>query len=235
MALLVTADTGPMHLAAWTGWRVLNLSIGPVNAYETGPYPSGHFVLRPRLSCRGCWECVRSEVVCRARLDAARVAYVASRLARGEDGRLCGAAVPGYELLRTDRDALGVRRLTPLSPTDHPDAREAVGEFWRVTFGFLFGLWDAAPPQTAFDRLASDHPTLAASMTRGLAGLGAALGREHRRGDVPAVSFASGFAPHIRPLAGFVERVLQNGDGDRASRLRCLTLLERVAALACHV
>ena len=234
MALLVTPDTGPMHLAAWTGWRVLNLSIGPVSAHETGPYQPGHFVLRPRLSCRGCWECGRAEEVCRTRLDPARVAYVASRLARGEDERLRGAVVPGYELLRTDRDAWGLRRLTPLAPASRPDAREAVGEFWRTAFGFLFGLWSDAPARQAFERLAADHPALAASLSRGLAGLGAAVGRDLRRGEVPAVSFAAGFAPHTRPLAGFVERVLQNADGDRASRLRCLTLLERVAALACH-
>ena len=98
MALLVTPDTGPMHLAAWTGWRVLNLSVGPVSPHETGPYQPGHYVLRPRLSCRGCWECFREAVVCRDRLDPVRVGYVAARLARGEDDRLAGALIPAFEL-----------------------------------------------------------------------------------------------------------------------------------------
>jgi hypothetical protein len=231
MALLVTPDTGPMHLATWTGWRVLNLSIGPVNAHETGPFPPGHFVLRPRLSCRGCWECARPEPVCRIRLDPGRVAYVAARLARGEDDRLAGAVVPGYELLRSDRDATGLRRLTSLAASGVPDAREDVGEFWRTAFGWLFGLWDDGPPRQAFARLAVDHPAVAAAMGRGLSGLGAALGRDLRRGCIPDACFADGFAPHTRPLAGFVERVLQNSDGDRPSRLRCLTLLEQVASL----
>lgn len=232
MALLVTPDTGPMHLAAWTGWRVLNLSIGPVNAHETGPYQPGHFVLRPRLSCRGCWECVREGPACRAGLDPARVAYVASRLARGEDDRLAGARLPGYELLRTGRDAIGLYGLVPVAPGEPCDAREAVGAFWRAVFGWLFGAWDETVAATARTRLAAEHPALAAALARDLAGLGAALGRDARRGLVPDTGFVRSFPPLVRPLAGFFERVLQNGDGDRPSRLRCLSLLARAAALS---
>ena len=233
MDLLVTPDTGPMHLAAWTGWRVLNLSVGPVSAHETGPYQPGHFILRPQLSCRGCWGCFREAVVCRDRLDPARVAYVAARLARGEDARLAGAHIPGFELLRTATDAHGLRRLEPLSPSAGPvtDARELVGEFWRAAFGHFFGLWDAALPREAAVALAVGQGALHAALARGLARLGASLGREVRRGSIPDASFAAAFAPGVRPLAGYLERLLQNSDSDRASRLACLTLLERTASL----
>lgn len=231
MALLVTADTGPMHLAAWTGWRVLNLSVGPVNAYETGPYQPGHFVLRPRLSCRGCWACARPSVLCRELLDPVRVAYVAARLARGEEARLAGAGVPGCELLRTDRDERGLYRLSPLGLPAGPDAREALGEFWKASFGWLLGAWEADPARLASRRLGADHPGLVVLLGRGLAALGAALGRGAREGDVPDTGFLWRFSPPVRPLAGFVERVLQNGDGSRAARLRCLSLLEQVASL----
>lgn len=233
MDLLVTPDTGPMHLAAWTGWRVLNISIGPVSAHETGPYQPGHFVLRPRMSCRGCWECSRPDAACRQGLDPARAAYVAARLARGEDDRLGAARVPGYELARTAMDADGLRYLVPVAagPAGRPDAREAVGLLWRAVFGGLFGLWDDAPARAAALRLAGAHPALAASMGRALASLGASLGRDLRQGVVPDAAFAAAFPPHTRPLAGFLERVLQNADGDRPSRLRCLSLLERVAQI----
>uniref|UniRef100_I2PZJ3 ADP-heptose:LPS heptosyltransferase n=1 Tax=Desulfovibrio sp. U5L TaxID=596152 RepID=I2PZJ3_9BACT len=239
MALLVTPDTGPMHLAAWTGWRVLNLSIGPVSAHETGPYQPGHFVLRPRMSCRGCWACVRERPACRAGLDPAGVAYVAARLARGEDCRLAGARVPGYELLRSARDAAGLYALVPVGPDslsggrpDGPcDAREAVGGLWQAVFGWLFGAWGEDRAALALAGLAAGHPVLAGRFSRSLAGLGAALGRDARQGSVPDTGFAWRFAPLVRPLAGFFERVLQNGDGDRPSRLRCLSLLARVASL----
>jgi hypothetical protein len=233
MTLFVTADTGPMHLAAWTGWRVLNLSVGPVNPQETGPFQPGHYVLRPRMSCRGCWECVRPEPVCRRSLDPGRVAYVAARLARGEEARLAGARLPGMELWRTDRDTLGLYRLTPLEPAEGPDARESLGDFWKAAFGWLLGAVAVeGPARAAAADLAGRHPRLAASLGRGLAGLGAALGRGVREGEIPDASFCWRFPPHVRPLAGFFERVLQNADGSRQARLRCLSLLERVASLA---
>ncbi|MFP5259339.1 MAG: glycosyltransferase family 9 protein, partial [Acidobacteriota bacterium] len=235
MDLLVTPDTGPMHLAAWTGWRVLNLSVGPVSAHETGPYQPGHFVLRPRSSCRGCWACDRLAPVCRDRLDPVRVAYVAARLARGEDERLAGARIPGYELLQTVMDGYGLRRLAPLSRPGGdcagPDGRELVGEFWRAAFGHFFGLWDEALPRAAAAALAAGQPALHAALARGLVRLGGGIGCDLRRGRVPDASFADAFAPGVRPLAGYFERLLQNSDGDRASRLACLSLLSRAAGL----
>ena len=37
-----------MHLADWLGVPVLNLSMGPVRAHETGPYSPGQLVLMPK-------------------------------------------------------------------------------------------------------------------------------------------------------------------------------------------
>lgn len=231
MALLITPDTGPMHLAAWTGWRVLNLSVGPVNAWETGPYQPGHFVLRSRISCRGCWECTRPEVLCRQMLDPAQVAYVAVRLVRGEERRLAGAMLPGCELLRTARDESGLYRLDPLAPTETRGARDALGAFWQDAFGWLLGGLADAPARLEAGRLVAEHPGVAGVLRRGLAGLGTALGRGIREGYAPDAGFLWEFPPSVRPLAGFLERVLQNEDGSRAAWLRSLSLLEQVASL----
>ncbi|KAF0232164.1 MAG: putative glycosyl transferase family [Desulfovibrionaceae bacterium] len=57
LSLMVTPDTGPMHLAAWSGLQTLNLSMGPVNPWETGPFQPGHHVLRASMSCLDCWHC----------------------------------------------------------------------------------------------------------------------------------------------------------------------------------
>jgi hypothetical protein len=45
-ALLVGADSAPMHMASLTKTRCLNLSIGRVNFWETGPRAMGSWVLR---------------------------------------------------------------------------------------------------------------------------------------------------------------------------------------------
>jgi len=54
--LLVTADTGTMHLATAVGTRVLALFMATASCHETGPYGDGHFVMETRLPCHPCNE-----------------------------------------------------------------------------------------------------------------------------------------------------------------------------------
>ena len=52
--LLLTNDTGPMHLAVGVGTPVVDLSVGHVDFHETGPYGPGHWVVQPDLGCAPC-------------------------------------------------------------------------------------------------------------------------------------------------------------------------------------
>ena len=52
-SLLVTTDSGPMHLAAAMGTPVVAL-FGPTDPARTGPYGPGHRVIRRALSCAPC-------------------------------------------------------------------------------------------------------------------------------------------------------------------------------------
>lgn len=52
--LLLTNDTGPMHLAISAGTPVVDLSVGHVDFRETGPYGPGHWVVQPDLGCAPC-------------------------------------------------------------------------------------------------------------------------------------------------------------------------------------
>jgi hypothetical protein len=52
--LLITGDTGPMHMAAAVGTPVLSLFSGPAYPWETGPYGPGHFVLYADVPCAPC-------------------------------------------------------------------------------------------------------------------------------------------------------------------------------------
>jgi heptosyltransferase-1 len=53
-ALLVTTDSGPMHLAAAVGTPVVAL-FGPTDPARTGPYGEGHTVIRSDLPCSPCF------------------------------------------------------------------------------------------------------------------------------------------------------------------------------------
>jgi ADP-heptose:LPS heptosyltransferase len=50
---VITTDAGPMHLAAAVGTPVIAL-FGPTDPARTGPYGTGHTVVRTNLSCSPC-------------------------------------------------------------------------------------------------------------------------------------------------------------------------------------
>ena len=52
--VVVSTDTGPMHLAAAVGTPVVAL-FGPTAPWRTGPYGQGHRVLRAGVSCSPCF------------------------------------------------------------------------------------------------------------------------------------------------------------------------------------
>jgi lipopolysaccharide heptosyltransferase I len=54
MDLVITNDSGPMHLAAAFGTPVLAL-YGPTDPVRTGPYGSNHRVLKGKLRCQPCF------------------------------------------------------------------------------------------------------------------------------------------------------------------------------------
>jgi len=53
-SLLITNDSGPMHVAAAVGTAVVAL-FGPTSAARTGPYGVGHSVLTGNVPCRPCF------------------------------------------------------------------------------------------------------------------------------------------------------------------------------------
>ena len=53
-ATAVTVDTGPMHLAAAAGLKVVAL-FGPTAPWRTGPFGNGHIVIRKELDCNPCF------------------------------------------------------------------------------------------------------------------------------------------------------------------------------------
>ncbi len=54
--LLVSGDTGTLHLAAALGTPVVAVFLGPASCFETGPYGSGHIVIQAEPPCHPCRE-----------------------------------------------------------------------------------------------------------------------------------------------------------------------------------
>jgi 3-deoxy-D-manno-octulosonic-acid transferase/heptosyltransferase-1 len=62
-SLLLTTDSGPMHLAAAVGTPVVAL-FGPTSPERTGPYGSGHTIIRRGLPCSPCFRKTCETVEC---------------------------------------------------------------------------------------------------------------------------------------------------------------------------
>jgi 3-deoxy-D-manno-octulosonic-acid transferase/heptosyltransferase-1 len=82
-ALLVTTDTGPMHLAAAVGTPVVAL-FGPTAPWRTGPFGRGHQVIRTAPDCSPCFKRRCDHHQCRCMRDIS-VAMVFDQVA----GMLC--------------------------------------------------------------------------------------------------------------------------------------------------
>ncbi len=235
--LVVTPDTGPMHLAAWVGVPILNLSMGPVNAYETGPAPPGHLVLRSTGSCVGCWRCNRTEAHCRLRFHPGNTAglvaeYLRSRASGNERFSPQGwRRTPGVRLYRTGRDARGLFVLSPLSRDKSIPAeqRTELAAFWREWFLAALG---GAPHRldTAIADLEAQAPHLVAPLRQNAARLVSELATGLRRGHLPD-NFWHSFPPLVRPLSGYLHLLLENGDFAPHAWTRALTLAEHFAGV----
>jgi ADP-heptose:LPS heptosyltransferase len=228
MSLLVTPDTGPMHLAAWTGCRVLNLSMGPVHSWETGPYQPGNHVLSPSASCVGCWACDHDPPPCREAFSPSRTAFLVHLLVRGGSG-LEGVRPPGQRLLVTGRTPHGLYDLADLDPGRRPSAPDDLGRLWRAFFANLFGVHDRQPVQEAWQALDRHHP----SLTQVFRGCLASLGRELRKGITGelAQDFWKSPKPLIRPLSSYLHLYMENHDYSRQARANSLKILEKLIDL----
>ena len=54
MKILVTNDTGTMHVAAALDIPIVDISLGPVRFLETGPCSSNSIIISPKISCYPC-------------------------------------------------------------------------------------------------------------------------------------------------------------------------------------
>jgi ADP-heptose:LPS heptosyltransferase len=136
-AVLVTGDTGPMHLATAVGTPVVAMYFGPAYVWETGPYGADHVAFQTRIACSPCHHAVRCLApVCRDDMTPEMVFWaVHDRLALDYDALARRARDwTGVDVFRTAFDAEGMSDLIPLVP--RADATEAFRlvyrEMWRV-------------------------------------------------------------------------------------------------------
>ncbi len=84
--LVITTDSGPMHLAAAVGTPVIAL-FGPTDPKRTGPYGEGHTIISTDLPCSPCFLKNCSTKKCMQDISPQQVmAAIEERLKGGKDG-----------------------------------------------------------------------------------------------------------------------------------------------------
>ncbi|MDP9133070.1 MAG: glycosyltransferase family 9 protein [Nitrospirota bacterium] len=126
--LLLTNDTGPMHLAVGVGTPVVDLSVGHVDFRETGPYGPGHWIVQPDMPCSPCgFDQVCFHHACNDRIIPDHIASLCLHILNGSAFPHSTTGVRIYRS-RIDEDGLGSVQLCA--------GREDLtigwyGRFWR--------------------------------------------------------------------------------------------------------
>nr|WP_279593526.1 glycosyltransferase family 9 protein [Pseudodesulfovibrio sp. S3-i] len=135
--MLLTNDTGTMHLAAGLGVPLCAVFLATAQPWDTGPYRSGNICLEPDMDCHPCEfgkPCLHGESCRRAVKPEAMYAYAASLLGGDKVDSSLGARA---WCTRTGED--GFMELVPLSGHDATDRAAWIG-LQRVHFSaFLDG------------------------------------------------------------------------------------------------
>lgn len=221
--LLITPDTGPMHLADWLRKPVLNLSMGNVHALETGPVSTGQWIARANMSCVGCWQCSRGRLHCKNAFHAAPVAALAISIIE----KSAAPATPGLEILRSARSESGLYFLEPTNG-DAPHLSLLLENFWRAAFLFFSDPGKKDALLDSASALAASQPGLAEKMRAGFARMLSTFGKCLKKGLPPPEDFWKRQPLHSRLFAGHAQMAMQN---DSFSRDSMLAAIGRAASL----
>jgi len=126
--LMITNDTGPMHLAVGVGTPVIDLSVGHVDFHETGPYGNGHWVIQPELGCAPCgFDQVCAHHACKDRIVPDEVAQLCVHLLG--HGPL-PTRISGVRLYQSSMDGDGLVHYD-LRAGHEDESTEWYARFWR--------------------------------------------------------------------------------------------------------
>lgn len=232
LGLFITPDTGPMHLAAWSGLKCLNLSMGNVNPWETGPFSPGHFVLRADMHCaKGCWQCSQDRLLCHEPFKPTRIAALAAHMVAGDTAaKLSKLDLPGLTLFETGKDEMGLYHIQRLDPTP-PDEERLASRFWQSFFGNQFGLWDDTRARAAWGDLTAKENQTANMLLDHIPEMGRQLKHGLKTGALLDDTFWANSPTIAKPLTGFTHMLLGNENYTRPAWANTMTLLERLVSI----
>lgn len=246
--LLVTNDTGTMHLAAGLGVPSLAFFFATAQPWDTGPYLAGCCCLEPALDCHPCGfgqACPRDEM-CRSLPEAGPVArlalgYLASgRWQEGLSPELCSQV----RVWETGFDAEGFATVTSLSGHEAESRSLWLAElrqFWRQLLDDLGGAPSKgaeAPAPMLSETPLADAASAVAALTQGatlldaLSAAGALTGRSAQAGQLflrncERLQQVLDASPPLASLGAFWRELRETRGGGMDELLPSLAVLAR--------
>lgn len=205
LGLLITNDTGTMHLACGVDTRVLALFL-TTRVYDTGPTGKGHLALQPRLDCYPC----HSEISCpyphcHHSLPPKAVAHLATRLLKAlpletmDDGPLWH----NLDIYTSDYDDHGYQTYRPL--IQRPLVRN---HFWLEVMKAGWRIWLDGELQAVEPTLRSIKKYFTRNFLCSCSDLGVAAGRAALQELITLAARGEQLSRKILPLAAQPRRNL---------------------------
>ncbi len=232
LTLFITPDTGPMHLAAWVHTPILNISLGPVNPWETGPRSvqyanlgKRNYIVQPDIDCSACWKACAGKQLCQEFLHPERIALLAHSLIQNNSGNdlLKRIELPKLSIYETANDALGRYNLIPINDTKST-ARHDLGKFWQSWFWYRLhkSAVQKALPTQEFQLLCSNHTQTSELLHHGIRMFGNTFRKtlkqyfKFKKANFPRETWKY-FPVPVQPFSGFVQLYLQNNEYSHAA------------------
>jgi ADP-heptose:LPS heptosyltransferase len=149
--VLVTGDTGPMHMAVSVGTPVVAMFLASAFGFETGPYSEGNIVLQPVIGCGPCnpnKACSKPD--CHDQITPEMVAYLADARVRGDVKEVPSEIANSREVLvyRSEFDEYGFCDLKPINGVSDDQFlryRAAYRKLWLDELGGFTQRFNRAP------------------------------------------------------------------------------------------
>jgi ADP-heptose:LPS heptosyltransferase len=148
--VLITGDTGPMHISVAVGTPVVSMFLASAFGFETGPYSEGNIVLQPVIGCGPCnpnKPCSKPE--CHDTITPELVAHLAIARVAGEITEVSPrwADPRGVIVYRSQFDKFGFCDLVPINGKSNDPYlryRQAYRKLWLDDIGGF----DVEPPRS---------------------------------------------------------------------------------------
>ncbi|MBP9838141.1 MAG: glycosyltransferase family 9 protein [Proteobacteria bacterium] len=145
--LLITGDTGPMHLSVAVGKPVVAVFLASALCFETGPYSKGNFVIQPIIECSPCnpnFSCYKTD--CHDHVTPEMIAFLTKlrlQTVMGEESKIeLPQQLKNYKkatIYYTDFDEEGFLKFIPLN--DEPNKNGQAKEFYHTARAAYRSLW----------------------------------------------------------------------------------------------